>query len=191
MYFRTFRVGFFERQVRVITYKIGDMFREVDFDSPTIKLIPHCCNDIDGYGLGFAGAVSRHFPLAKERYHQWFRMKVDIESGKPFRLGQFQTVKVHSHDPYSAAYILNMIGQKGTKSPDNPKPVKYGHLFECVKQVGQLLRIYTVNNPSDHPIEVITVKFGSDLAGGDWNIIEEFVQDNWVLPGVSLTVWSL
>lgn len=176
---------------RMITYKTGDMFREIDFESPTIKLIPHCCNNIDGYGSGFAGAVAKFFPAAKERYHQWYRMGVDMESGKPFRLGQFQSVKVKSQDLYNAVYILNMIGQDGVRGPNNPKPVKYGHLHSCVQKVGELLRLYTAKNPPGHPIEIITVKFGSDLAGGDWNIIEEFVLDHWILPNVPITVYSL
>ena len=32
-------------------------------------LIPHVCNNINAFGAGFAGAVSRHFPIAKENYH--------------------------------------------------------------------------------------------------------------------------
>jgi hypothetical protein len=175
----------------MITYKIGDLFREIDVDSPTIKIIPHCCNDIDAFGAGFAAAVARHYPLAKERYHQWFRLGVDIESGKPFRLGQFQSVKVHSLDLYSAIYIVNMIGQKGIVNPGNRKPVKYGHLFKCIEQIGHLIRFYLAKSPPGHQIEIETVKFGAGLAGGNWEVIEEFINDNWDFPHVPVTIWDL
>lgn len=169
----------------MITYKIGDLFQELDSDSDIIKIIPHCCNDINAFGSGFAGAVSRRYPHVKERYHQWFKLGVDIESGKPFRLGQFQSVKVHP-----TTYILNMIGQKGTVNGNNPKPVKYGHLFKCVEQIGHLIRFYTAKN-SELPIEIETVKFGCDLAGGDFQIVKEFIEDCWIMPNVSITIWSL
>jgi len=169
----------------MITYKTGDLFLGTNFDSPTIKIIPHCCNDINAYGAGFARAVSKHFPSAKERYHQWFELGVDIESSKPFRLGQFQSVKVHP-----SAYILNMIGQKGIANINNPKPVKYGHLFKCIEQIGHLIRFYVAKNP-ERQMEIATVKFGAGLAGGNWEIIEEFINDNWDFPQVPVTIWDL
>ncbi len=163
----------------MISHKVSDLFVDVDWNSPTIKLIPHCCNNINSFGSGFAGAVAKHFPRAKERYHKWYNQGVDFESGKPFELGQFQSVQTLDN-----VYFLNMIGQKGVRGADNPKPCKYGHLFTCIKDIGQLIQ-HSMNSE----IEIITVKFGSDLAGGNFEIIEEFIQDYW--SEVPVTIYSL
>lgn len=174
-----------------IVYRVGDLFKLVDFDTPTIKLIPHCCNDANGYGSGFVAALNRQWPVCKNRYHEWYRLGIDLPTGRPFKLGQFQSVKVYEKDPFSQTFVLNMIGQHGTISPDNPKPVKYAALAECIKNIGLMLRQYSARHGQEHPIEVITVKFGSDLAGGDWNIIEEMVIDHWLSNEVRVTVFSL
>lgn len=174
----------------MIEYKQGDLF-STDWTTPTIKLVPHCCNDVDRFGSGFAGAVAKHWPQVKQRYHDWHRLGIDIESGKPFKLGQFQTVKVRGDDLFSLTYAINMIGQRDTVSSDNPKPVKYGPLYKCIEGIGMMLRNFSNQHYPVHNIEVITVKFGSDLAGGDWAIIEEMVQDQWVSDIVNVTVWEL
>jgi len=174
-----------------IEYKVGDLFKKMDWDTPTIKLLPHCCNDVDRYGSGIAGAIASHWPVAKQRYHEWYRMGIDIESGKPFKLGQFQTVKVHEKDLFSSVYVCNMIGQRDTVGPDNPKPAKYLALGKCIDAIGMMLRNFSNHHHPAHGIEIVTVKFGSDLAGGDWNILEEMIIDHWVSDIVSVTVWSL
>lgn len=163
----------------MIAYQVGDLFANVDWDFPTVKLIPHCCNDVNAFGSGFAGAVARHFPNVKERYHSWANSGVDFQSGKPFELGQFQSVKVKED-----AYVLNMIGQHKTIAPDNPKPVKYGHLHKCIKDISEMIRF-----SRNCEVEIITVKFGSDLAGGDFQIIKEFIEDHWSF--VPVTIFSL
>jgi hypothetical protein len=162
-----------------INYKVGDLFQSVDWDSPIVKLIPHCCNDINSFGSGFAGAVARHFPEVKERYHSWCNKGVDFQSGKPFELGQFQSVQVNKN-----TYFLNMIGQRGVRGQDNPKPCKYGHLFTCIKDISTMIQL-----SKNSEVEIITVKFGSDLAGGDFQIIKEFIEDYWSF--VPVTIFSL
>jgi len=173
-----------------IIYRIGDMFKEIDWDTPGIRLIPHCCNNIDGYAAGFAAAVSRKWPIAKQRYHEWYRLGIDFQSGKPFKLGEYQSVRVHGHDPFSQVFVLNMIGQDGVRGADNPKPVKYDALGKCINEIGKSLSHYSRRHENVHPVEIITVKFGSDLAGGDWQILEEMICDHWQNT-TKVTVFSL
>jgi len=174
-----------------INYKVGDLFSLTDFDSPTIKLIPHCCNDNNGYGKGFVKALTDRWPECKHRYHEWYRAGIDLPTGRPFKLGQFQAIKVHDNDLFCQTFVLNMIGQKGTVGPENPKPVKYAALAESIKNIGIMCRQWVAHHGQEHPIEIVTVKFGSDLAGGDWKIIEEMIEDHWLSNDVAVTIFSL
>ena len=170
-----------------IEYKVGDLFESVDWTTDTLKFIPHCCNNEGGFGSGFVAAINKHCPEVRKRYRDWFHRGVDIASGKPFKLGQFQTVStdIKGHP----VHFLNILGQNGTINPaDNPKPVKYTALAKCISDIGEMLDPLAYNEP----VEIITVKFGSDLAGGDWNIISQLIEEKWnPINALPITVWSL
>lgn len=173
----------------MIEYKIGDLFDCVDWKTSTIKLIPHCCNNIGRFGSGFAGAVAKRHPHVQQRYFDWFQEQVDFASGKPFALGEFQSVQL---DPaFGRSFIVNMIGQNGVVGPDNRKPVKYGYLQRCVEDIGKMVQHFNGHNKVSQDVEICTVKFGAGLAGGEWPIIEEFLLDSWVSRGIKVTIFDL
>ena len=52
----------------------GDLFSNINSyvsqnQNGCSVLIPHVCNNVNSFGAGFAGAVTKHFPLVKENYH--------------------------------------------------------------------------------------------------------------------------
>jgi hypothetical protein len=69
-----------------------------------------------------------------------------------------------------------MIAQNGLFSHDNPRPLNYAYL---VKSMLQIKKYMTTNYGVDNPIEIYSPKFGSGLAGGDWNFIENLIEDIW------------
>ena len=82
-----------------------------------------------------------------------------------------------------------MIGQDGTVSPDNPKPVKYRALANAMGEV--IGYIDMIQSQTVLPVVIHTCKFGSDLAGGRWEFIEELIKEIWVDAGIDVTVYIL
>jgi hypothetical protein len=125
-----------------------------------IKFIIHCCNDIGAWGAGFVLALSKRWSKPEEYYRAL----------RHYHLGATQNVQVEDD-----IYVINMIGQHGVgpDSDGNP-PVRYVALMQCLEQV---------NQDAEHVgASVHCPKFGSDLAGGDWNVIETILKEIMTVP---------
>lgn len=132
-------------------------------------LIPHVCNNVNAFGAGFAKAVAEEFPIVKESFHLL---------AKPI-LGKNQVVPVLKDKQYEHELIfINMIAQNGTVNIKNPRPLNYGALVFCMSEVKSLVK--QLKNKSDtSKIEIHTPKFGSGLAGGNWDFISDLIDDIW------------
>jgi hypothetical protein len=133
-------------------------------------IIPHVCNNVDAFGAGFAGAVSKFFPDVKTNFHLL---------GKTARLGHTQFVTAKSDSVYKYQLIFaNMIAQNSLINQSNPRPLNYAALVYCMNEVRQYYR--KLNSQADSSkIEIHCPKFGSGLAGGDWAFIEDLIKDIW------------
>ena len=133
-------------------------------------IIPHVCNNHNSYGAGFAAAVASEFPLAKENYH----MLVVKQN-----LGYSQFVKVYEKNK-NAIIIANMICQNGFKTKTNPRPLNYAHLVVCMYKLKQYaMDLKASVKDEQHSVEIYCPKFGSGLAGGKWEFIENLINDIW------------
>jgi hypothetical protein len=131
-------------------------------------LIPHVCNNINAFGAGFAGAVARHFPIAKENYHLL---------GKQNVLGYVQFVEVAKNKNYDHKIVIaNMIAQNGTISKNNQRPLNYYSLVRCMASVNNYC---SQNFNNENKIQIHCPKFGCGLAGGNWNFIQDLITDIW------------
>jgi hypothetical protein len=143
--------------------------------------IPHVCNNIDLFGAGFAAQIADRYPSVKADYHML---------GKTFlanNMGYCQIIKVAEEPKYKhKLYIANMIAQNGIKSPTNTRPLNY---FGLVKSMTNLA-LYIHNNTGfankSERIEIHCPKFGSGLAGGNWNFIEDLIEDIWGKHSVTI-----
>jgi len=160
-----------------IKYVKGDIFEHLPGDVPII--IPHICNDIGKFGAGFVVPLSERFPRCREEYLRWFQNKFDIERTIMFGLSRVQFVHVGQN-----VTVANMIAQKGLISAKNPEPIKYAALTGAMGNVA-----YSCTVIPD--CQIHTVKFGSGLAGGDWNQIEHLINELWIDSGLSVTVYHL
>lgn len=133
-------------------------------------IVPHVCNNIDLFGAGFAGAVSKHYPIVKENYHLL---------GKNFlrnNLGYVQYVKVLEDKNYGHSLVFaNMIAQNSTISKSNPRPINYRYLMQSMVDIDHFIK----TKFKDQKIEIHMPKFGCGLAGGNWSFIQELVNDIW------------
>ena len=142
------------------------------------KLIIHCCNDIGAWGAGFVLALSRRWKHPEDCYRQWAHIKV--WEGIPFELGQTQIVPANGH---GEIFVGNMIGQRsiGRDSSGNP-PIRYEAIEQCLYSVVKAITL--------HPMSVHCPKFGSDLAGGKWSIIEKIIEITLIANNIPVTVYN-
>lgn len=143
--------------MRKLTYVDGDATAPIGTGK---KLIIHCCNDIGAWGAGFVMALSAKWDAPEQHYRAL----------RSYSLGNVQLVDVEED-----ITVVNMIGQQGC-GPDefgNP-PIRYTAIMLALQQVNAEAEATgaTVHCP----------KFGSDLAGGDWNLIEALLQEIVTVP---------
>ena len=133
------------------------------------KVIPHIVNNVPAWGAGFVMALSARWPKTETAYRKW-------ALNESFKLGMVQPVKVEND-----LWVLNMLAQAGIGNRNGP-PIRYDALRVCLGKVAQFAKKKgaTVHAP----------KFGSALAGGDWNVIEQIIQEELVDKGLSVTVYE-
>jgi hypothetical protein len=133
-------------------------------------IIPHVCNNINSYAAGFAAQVADRFPVAKENFHLL---------GKTAKLGQVQHILVAQNKNYGhRLYISNMIAQNGIKSQSNSRPINYAALCYCMNDVKNFVQ--KLQKEEEIPkVQIHSPKFGSGLAGGNWDFISDLIEDIW------------
>jgi len=132
-------------------------------------LICHVCNDIGAWGKGFVLAISRRWKAPEEHYRQWFR------SDKP-KLGEVRAIKVTDN-----IIVVNMIAQHDIRSINGIPPIRYWAIRKALGIVAQQF-----HDPDKY--ELHCPKFGSGLAGGDWNAIEDIIAD--VFPANKIYIYT-
>ena len=136
--------------------------------------VPHVCNNIDLFAAGFAAQVAEQFPIVAQDYHML---------GKTFlknNMGHCQIVKVYEDPKFKhKLYFANMIAQNGTRSARNSRPLNYFGLTKSMFHMSQYIKVKTGYSSNTEKIEIHAPKFGSGLAGGNWNFINDLIQDIW------------
>lgn len=155
----------------MINYIQGDLFQHI---KPNI-IIAHVCNNLGGFGKGFVVPLSKRYPFAKVAYLAWSRG--GLATNLPFRLGETQWVHV---DKGNDIWVANMVAQEGFEPP---RPLRYKYLIKCMQNVADLAL--------DKEKEILAPMFGSGLAGGNWEIIEELIDGLWVDKGIKVTIFQL
>ena len=171
-----------------IDYVVGDATAPQD---PGNKIIVHCCNNVGAWGAGFVMALSARWSKPEEYYRWWATRDLDGYHYNPFELGQVQYVQVEStFEPGIGSklehiWVANLIGQNGTRSFKNPRPVDYGAISKGLKDVAE--KAVSVGASVHMP------RIGCGLAGGDWNVVEYIIEHSMLFfyPDLSITVYDL
>jgi len=136
--------------------------------------VPHVCNNIDLFGAGFAAQVADRYPIVKENYHLL---------GKNFlktNFGYSQIVKAYENEKFKhKLFFVNMIAQNGIKSTNNERPLNYLALVKSMNHLSKFIHTNTGFMNNSEKIEIHCPKFGSGLAGGNWNFIADLIEDIW------------
>jgi hypothetical protein len=152
----------------------GNLFDAENLGGEQRIMIPHVCNDKGAWGAGFVMPLARYFPEAKERYFQ----SVNYKGTGSLPLEQMTTQFVLcGYQPQ--IIVANMIAQ--TLGGD--RPLSYESLTACMTRVG--------NHAVNTDCRIVCPKFGSGLAGGNWEFIKELIKDFWVDRGIDVTVFYL
>ena len=168
-----------------IKYVIGDATNPISSNNNII--IPHVCNNSGGWGRGFVFALSKKWPQPEDVYRQWFKNKHtsknphinnNIYKRNIFKLGNTQLVKVENN-----IWIANMLAQEGIISIYNQKPIKYRQLIRAMEKV--------LKYSKDLNAEIHAPRFGSALAGGKWELIEELIREIWLENNINVIIYDL
>jgi O-acetyl-ADP-ribose deacetylase (regulator of RNase III) len=135
------------------------------------KVVVHCCNDIGAWGSGFVVAVSQKWPQPAAAYRLWSKNK------ETFKLGEVQMVPVTNE-----ITIANLIGQENTGWSKSGPPIRYDAIRKGLKAV----KAYC----EEHYCSVHCPMFGAGLAGGDWNTIENIINEELITQGINVTVYE-
>jgi hypothetical protein len=154
-------------------FDIAESRLKAEHNGATV-FIPHVCNNIDLFGAGFAAAVAERYPEVKANYHML---------GKNFlrqNLGHAQIIKIKEDSKYKhSLYVINMIAQNGIRNPSNTRPLNYAALTKSMVQLSHFIHMNTGFLKQTEKIEIHAPKFGSGLAGGNWNFISDLIDDIW------------
>lgn len=170
-----------------LTTVMGDATKPAKLGEIPI-VIPHVCNDLGLWGAGFVLALTRAFgPVPEQSYLNWSKGKKDSPAEKKFikysnklggfELGETQFVKVNT-----TLVIANMVGQQGVRTDSPRPPIRYGALGRCMRSVREVAK--------GAKAEIHCPMFGSDLAGGKWEVISEMILEEWTDHGINVTVYE-
>lgn len=162
-----------------MTFRVikANLLDEID-KAKTDILIPHVCNNKYVMGAGIAYQLAKRYPNVLEIYRR----------GKP-SLGETQFVIAetgsYSYGPWKV--VANMVAQ--TLYENDEVPLKYEHLVSCMQKVREYcfkqLKIMQI------PVKILTIPFGSGLAGGNRQLIDILIKEMWVDCGIDVTVCEL
>lgn len=142
-----------------ITYVKGDATSP---QGEGLKIICHICNNVGAWGAGFVLALSK----------KWSEPERQYRAKNGYVLGDVDIVQVEED-----IFVANMIAQNNIISnlgDDDKPPIRYYALTEALYAVNEFAE---KNNASIH-----APMFGSGLAGGDWNKIEDIIKRVTTVP---------
>ena len=84
--------------------------------------------------------------------------------------------------------VANMIGQDGIVSKDNPIPIKYKALANCMSEV--FCYVEMIKSRTSNPVVIHAPKFGSLRAKGNWNFILELIREIWIENGIDVVIYE-
>jgi O-acetyl-ADP-ribose deacetylase (regulator of RNase III) len=153
-----------------LRYAVGDML-----NSPDV-IVAHGCNAQGAMGSGAALAVIRRYPENKVAYQNRHRKT-------PLRLGEVVWYSTYDTTVNTPRIIANCITQEFAGS-DGQKYVSYDAVRVSYEDVADIAIANGWNQFS-------TCMVGAGLAGGDWSILFDILEQVAIQKQVTITVWLL
>lgn len=150
----------------MINYIYGNLFELLPYESYIPKFICHIVNNEYKMGSGFVVPLNQKWPQTKTEY-----LEMPI-----LQLGHTQFIKTEDN-----IWVCNMIAQNGVVGDNNKKPIKYSALISCMQKVKTVCAF--------RKGEIHCPAFGSGLAQGNWELIQELIEEIW--GDISVFVYRL
>ena len=155
---------------KMIEYKVGDLLQNVKSG-----VVMHCVNSRGVMGSGFAKQLKQLYPKAFASYKE----AIDAGAG----LGHVDYCLIDN------LYIVNCFAQKNY-GYDGKRYVNYIALAKCLDQLFSDIReLNTKIKTQRYAVHFPTI--GAGLAGGDWTIIEQLINDADPSDSVQKICWKL
>ena len=137
------------------------------------RLIAHVVNDrTPNWGGAFARALKNRLPAAQTAFQEW----VATDRSR-LRLG-----RSHVADLAADISVTTMVAQRGYGPAAKPR-IAYAALRTCLREVADAA--------AERGASVHMPRIGVGMAGGDWGIVSELIDDALVSRGLDVTVYSL
>lgn len=144
-----------------------------------VKIIPHIISDIGVCGAGVAKAIVK----------KWPNVLLDIgivKNSKEWGLGT--AIKT---DCEKDIVVVSMVAQEGLRTRNNRNPIKYVALVKCMERIQMMINPDIPGLIPNFCSSIHCPKFGSGLAGGNWDFIETLIKEIWIDNGIDVTVYDL
>jgi Ca-activated chloride channel homolog len=155
-----------------VQYRQGDATQP---QGPGRKLIVHLCDELGSWG-GFARPLSRRWPTLEARFHAWERG--ELPDAPPFRLGSVDVVQVEAE-----IWVGNMLAKRGTRASYGTTVIDYNALDAALREVAEAALTLGLS--------VHLPRIGSSIAGGEWDVIEQMIEQHVGVQGIPVTVYDL
>jgi O-acetyl-ADP-ribose deacetylase (regulator of RNase III) len=152
---------------------------EVPTDGKTV-IIPHIGNNVGVMNAGVAKAIVNKWPQVLNDYKWQYKKSGGLILGTNIRTWIYDQKDL-------ALVIITMIAQDSVRSETNKMPLKYISLIKCMCGV---LEDYNRWKGSGSESSICCPKFGSGLAGGNWEFIETLIEEIWIDNGIDVTVYE-
>lgn len=177
-----------------IIYKKGDATVSAR-NKDVATVICHCCNAFGGWGRGFVIPLGQKYPKAKSDYENFCKPYQSSNELRNELMGQVCLSKINEE-----LYIANIIGQyfysknqKNFAFQDGVEPryipteegrfVNYEAIRKGFNRLSDLMDGITFN--------IQMPKMGCGLAGGDWQVIECIICEEFCSKDIQVTVYEL
>jgi len=129
-------------------------------------VIAHGCNSIGKFGAGFALALSKKYPQARQAYMDSFSHKIF----KKLELGSMTYCTVSD-----TLCVVNLVTQTGY-GRSKRRYVDYPAVAKAFTRLGQWMSTSSYMEKIDKIIHI--PKIGTGLGGGDWTIIKRLIEES-------------
>jgi hypothetical protein len=130
-------------------------------------IIPNICNNMGYCRSILSSEIEKRFP----------EVAINLNLGGKMKLGHTQLVTVYQNKiTKNSLVIANMICQNAKPSIKNRRTLHYPSLIKCMYHINDLCDTII---RSDSRVEIYCTKFGTGLAGGNWDFIAEIIDDMW------------
>lgn len=147
----------------MIQYISGDIFEHVTKLTYPI-ILPHICNDKKVMGAGFAKIIAKKWPGVYKVYAE----------------GEQRQGIVTYCQPTKYITVANMVAQ----TLYTERPLNYERLVCCMNKVAIHCEVNYIK-------DIHTIRFGSGLAKGNPQFIEELMIDCWEKRHLNVTVYEI